>query len=155
MIEEIKGNILNTNCKVIAHGVNCQNVMGSGVAKVLFTKWPRVKGFYHDYFDEFDSGIDGENFLGKVDDIAITRNGPIIVNCFTQQYYGYNKKLYLSYEAVSSCMKKLLKVCEYNQVKEVAMPKIGCGLAGGDWSRVKEIIEDTFPDDFTVKVYYL
>ena len=29
---------------IIAHGVNCQNIMGSGVAKALFQKWPLVRG---------------------------------------------------------------------------------------------------------------
>ena len=32
MIEYIIGDITETDCEYIAHGVNCQNAMGSGVA---------------------------------------------------------------------------------------------------------------------------
>ena len=32
---------------VIMHQVNCQNVMGSGVAKALYTKYPQVKLEFH------------------------------------------------------------------------------------------------------------
>ena len=32
---------------VIMHQVNCQNVMGAGVAKALYTKYPQVKEQFH------------------------------------------------------------------------------------------------------------
>jgi O-acetyl-ADP-ribose deacetylase (regulator of RNase III) len=41
----IQGDITETELDFIAHGVNCQNTMGSGVAKALFTKWIGVKVF--------------------------------------------------------------------------------------------------------------
>ena len=34
MIEYRKGNLLDVTSGLIAHGVNCQGVMGSGVAKL-------------------------------------------------------------------------------------------------------------------------
>lgn len=155
MIEYIKGDLRDTDCLLIAHGVNCQNVMGSGVAKALFDKWPKVKYAYHDYFEEFNCGEDGEKFLGDIDTIQIHRGGPVIVNCFTQQHFGNDGKRYLSYDALYKCMENLKDACEYYQVNEVAMPKIGCGLAGGNWEIVKEIILTIFPIDFKVKVYSL
>ena len=36
----------------------------------------------------------------------------------------------------------------------IAIPKIGCGLAGGDWEKVKVIIEDVF-SEYDVVVYSL
>jgi O-acetyl-ADP-ribose deacetylase (regulator of RNase III) len=30
--------------------------------------------------------------------------------------------------------------------KHIGLPQIGCGLAGGDWSRVKEIIKKELKD---------
>lgn len=160
MIEEIIGDITTTDCKIIAHGVNCQGVMGSGVALALMTKWPIIKASYLDYFDEFDHGIDGEKFLGKIDDCWIDRpnrkNARFVINCFTQQYYGATSGVqYLSYDALLSCLKSVRSICEYYNVKELAIPKIGCGLAGGNWNIVKSIIEFVFPEDFKVKVYSL
>ena len=38
----------------------------------------------------------------------------------------------------------------------VHMPKIGCGLAGGDWNRVENIIKNTFINsNIEVYVYLL
>jgi O-acetyl-ADP-ribose deacetylase (regulator of RNase III) len=36
----------------------------------------------------------------------------------------------------------------------IGLPQIGCGLAGGDWNRVKEIIQRELKDmDVTVVIY--
>lgn len=155
MIIEIKGNLLDTDCQVIAHGVNCQGAMGSGVAKALYTKWPKVKEKYYEFFMENNAGLDGENFLGEIDDIMVdNETGKVVVNCFTQQYFGYNDNLYLDYGALENCMYQLFDTCVFYGVDEVAIPKIGCGLAGGDWTKVKEILDKSFPYNFKVKVYY-
>lgn len=39
----IKKDITTIDEGVILHQVNCQNAMGSGVAKALFSKWPQIK----------------------------------------------------------------------------------------------------------------
>jgi len=155
MIEEVKGNILDTDCKIIAHGVNCQNKMGSGVAKVLYTKWPKVKEAYHDYFVLYQD-LDTSKYLGKISAAPIVEADRVILNCFTQQNYGYDAgQQYLNYEALSKCMHKVLIYCMNHNQMQVAIPKIGCGLAGGNWNTVKDIINERFPRNFKVKVYYL
>lgn len=65
----------------------------------------------------------------------------MIANVATQENFGYDGKLYASYDAIQQ---DLYQVFEYAYMKEysIALPKIGCGLAGGDWSKVKVIIED-------------
>lgn len=154
MIIEIQGDLLETDCQLICHGVNTQGVMGSGVAKALYEKWPRVKDMYLDYFTEFNAGIEGENFLGHIDVFCVDRNSGLeVANCFTQQYYGPADHRYLSYDALDNCMKRLYSYCNQRNIKEIAMPKIGCGLAGGDWTIVKAILESVFKDEITVKVY--
>lgn len=157
MITKVVGDITNSTCKVIAHGVNCQGVMGSGVALHILKKWPKVKALYLDYFTEFNAGIDGENFLGQIDSVQIDREktSKVIVNCFTQQFFGPGDYRYLSYDALVSCMSKLYILCECYKVNEVAIPRIGCGLAGGSWPIVKSILLDAFPPDFNIKVYVL
>lgn len=153
MIIEIQGDLTETDCKVISQGVNCQGVMGSGVAKALYTKWPVVKNYYHNYFIDNNAGPDGENFLGEIDPVRLTKEDKVVINCFTQQYFGGDGRLYLSYDALYTCMNQVLEYCQYNKIDELAIPKIGCGLAGGDWTKVKAILESIFPEDFKVKVY--
>ena len=46
--------------------------------------------------------------------------------------------------------------CQRNNVKSVALPRIGCGLDQLSWEKVAEIIREVFRDeDVTIKVYYL
>jgi len=40
---------------VIMHQVNCQDVMGSGVAKALYTKYPQVKEEFHKLAQTYDT----------------------------------------------------------------------------------------------------
>jgi O-acetyl-ADP-ribose deacetylase (regulator of RNase III) len=127
--------------------------MGSGVAKALYEKWPDVRNNYLKIFNELNVGPDGEVLLGEV--ALVRTQGKIIANCFTQQYFGGDGSRYVNYEAVYNCMRLLHHACRQEKVNEVALPKIGCGLAGGDWGIVKAILESTFPQDFTVKVYVL
>lgn len=154
MITEIKGNLLDTDCKVIAHGVNCQNAMGSGVAKALYSKWPEVKFDYHKVCTKMLQHCTNDDLLGHI--FAVNSDDKLIINCFTQQNYGYDGQVYLNYEALEMCMRGVREFCKGYSVSEVAMPKIGCGLAGGDWEKVKKILDKTFhKKHFHVKVYYL
>ena len=153
MIEEIQGNLLDTDCKLIAHGVNCQGKMGSGVAKALYTKWPGVKEKYLKVTDEFLGHYNPDDLLGHNSYVVV--GDKVIANCFTQQNYGYDGQIYLSYKAMVGCMKALRAYMEGARLTEVAIPKIGCGLAGGDWEKVRDIIETVFPRKWKIKVYYL
>lgn len=156
MIKEyVKGSILDAPQKYIAHGVNAQNKMGSGVAKVLFDKYPRVKRQYHMYHEEMSDEImnfrDVE-FLGEVNIVSARGlQDKNIVNCWTQLYYGYGGDKYVSYDAIFDCFEKMVNL----GISEIAIPKIGAGLAGGNWEIISRIIDDATGDDLDVYVYYL
>lgn len=145
----IKGNILDTELSNIAHGVNCQNVMGSGVAKVLADKWPGVKEGYHDLF-KFQA-IPGEDILGTVAQIEIIDDNKTVWNCFTQLHYLPRNKRNVNYRAIVCCFMQLVEL----GVEEIAIPKIGCGLAGGDWNIVEQLINDTVGNYIEIWVYEL
>tara|TARA_R110000851_G_scaffold208585_2_gene361059 strand:- start:922 stop:1386 length:465 start_codon:yes stop_codon:yes gene_type:complete len=144
IVETVKGSILDAPQKFIAHGVNCQNKMGSGVAKVLFDKYPIVKSSYHKFIRlcEFLLINGQEDLLGMVDGVLV-ENEKFVLNCFTQEFYGYDRKKYLSYEAIRKCF---TEIDGDNSIDEVAIPKIGCGLAGGDWEAVSIIIDLCTPN---------
>jgi len=63
-----------------------------------------------------------------------------IVNAYTQYDYG-NHQVQLDYDALVVVMKT---ISETVTDKSVAMPRIGCGLAGGDPTKVRNILELTF-----------
>jgi O-acetyl-ADP-ribose deacetylase (regulator of RNase III) len=152
MIKEyIKGSILDAPQKYIAHGVNAQNTMGSGVARVLFEKYPKVKKDYHFYHKDMLEYLDANDDLLGSYSVSDQDDGKGILNCYTQLYYGRSGKKYVSYDAIFDVFKVMIAM----GVDEVAIPKIGCGLAGGNWEIVKQIIDDATGDDLDVYVYYL
>jgi O-acetyl-ADP-ribose deacetylase (regulator of RNase III) len=135
-IEYVKGDLLQTEIKHIIHGCNSKGVMGSGVAKVLREKYPRA---YQDYNDAYNSyGLE----LGDVI-VSVQDDGKVIHNAITQRDYGRDpSRVYVSYWAIAEVFRKI------NQwgVGEIAMPKIGAGLANGDWNVISAIIENTMID---------
>ena len=73
----IEKDITTVESGFILHGVNCQRTMGSGVAKAIRAKWPKL-------YKEYKNTIP---MLGKVQLIHI--NADLwVINCFTQEYYG-------------------------------------------------------------------
>lgn len=150
MIKEyIKGSILDAPQKYIAHGCNAQNRMGSGVAKVLFDVYPEVKERYHNFCSFMVNQGYRSQLIGSGDPVDC--GDRTVYNLITQEYFGYDRKLYVSYDAIF----KSFEFMKVSGVREVAIPKIGCGLAGGNWEIVSRIIDDATGDDLDVYVYYL
>jgi len=132
-IEYIKGDLLNTDIQHIIHGCNAQGVMGSGVAKAIRAKYPTA---YSDYNDAYNNkGLE----LGEIV-FSAQNNGKIICNAITQKNFGRrDDTVYVSYWAIAEVFRK---INSWN-VKEIALPMIGAGLANGDWNVISAIIENT------------
>lgn len=145
MIHYIKGNVLDSTAPIIVHGCNCQGKMGSGVAKAVRDKYPEAYEAYARHHSQI--GLELGYSLP-----VICKDGKIIVNAMTQEYYGYDKKLYTSYDAIREVCKFLALTTLVST--PIALPKIGCGLGGGDWGIVSEIIEEELPNH-TIEVWEL
>ena len=128
------GDLFATDIKTIVHGCNAQGVMGSGVAKSIKENFPKA---YEQYMKEYK--LHSHLPLGSI--TAVLCNGKIIVNAVTQEYYGRDDIKYVSYDAVDDVMRKLNTFNDVYGITEIAMPKIGAGLGGGDWSVIEAIIE--------------
>lgn len=143
MITEKKGDITTVTSGIILHGVNCQGVMGAGVAKAIRDKWPQV---YDDYRSVWrghaQQGWPGP-LMGQVACSRINDNLAIL-SLFTQKNYGRDMgRRYVSYDAIGKC---LTEVASSFTDADVHFPLIGCGLGGGHWPIVREIIEFRLPD---------
>lgn len=143
MIYEYNSDITKLKTGIIAHGVNCQRAMGSGVAKALYTKWSQVRSEYMKHTP----------VLGSFHTIEINEN-LIVCNCYTQEFYGRDSSIqYASYGAVKSSLSELAKECNNCYIREINIPKIGSGLGGLKWMKVKELllkIEEKYDVTFIV-----
>lgn len=143
IVKYVKGDITKATPKYIGHCVNCKDVMGSGVAKALFDKWKQVKEQYHKY----NWGNEPEDLLGR--DAYIDCGNITVINIYGQFDYGYDRKRYVNYAMISKALLNVNDTIRSSESKDnrmLALPKIGCGLAGGDWDIMKEIIDDATPD---------
>jgi O-acetyl-ADP-ribose deacetylase (regulator of RNase III) len=52
MVNIVDGDILNAKENIICHQVNCQGVMGSGLAKQIKNKYPNVYAKYKKFCEE-------------------------------------------------------------------------------------------------------
>jgi O-acetyl-ADP-ribose deacetylase (regulator of RNase III) len=159
----VEGNLLDAQNSIIIHQVNCQGVMGSGIAKQIRDKWPQVYESYKNKIEEIKDSVETSIGFYTPDfclgEYSITEkiDGNYIVNLFGQLNYGRDKVQYTSYSAVFHGLMKLsYRIWEVEgemEKKDIAIPYgIGCGLGGGDWKKVSSIIEYVFPD---AKIYKL
>ena len=149
MSQHIKGDIFESGAQAILHQVNCQGVMGSGVAKQVKEKYPIV-------FDYYKSWCDDESLkpglLGQIQVVYTDNSGKqAIVNLFAQDKFGY-RQCYTDYGALKKCLQSVNKMFAGTTV---AIPyKMSCCRGGGDWTIVSKMIEETLTDcDVTLYEY--
>jgi len=121
---------------VIIHGCNCLCTMGSGIAKTIREYFPKA-------YEIDQETIKGDkNKLGKYSCIKIERNDLKylhIVNAYTQYKYANRNIQNADYDAIRSVMKKIKE--DFTGLR-IGYPKIGAGLAGGDWNIISKIIDE-------------
>jgi O-acetyl-ADP-ribose deacetylase (regulator of RNase III) len=140
MIKIIDGNLLDSKADVIAHQVNCQGKMNSGVAKAIRNFEPIVFLRYLTYCK-----ISPFNMLGHIQIVESEKvEGRYYANLFAQNNFGYDGKQYTNIEALKKCFQTLEEIYGINK-RTIAMPyKIGCVRGGADWDTVYKLIEETF-----------
>lgn len=155
MVIEIKsGNLLDSSAKLIAHQVNCRGVMGAGVAKAIKLRYPYAYYAYKELC--VVSNCDANKLLGTVSFASVDNDNTVVANMFGQDGFGTGK-VQTSYPALSSCFSTLLRFASPRNIGRIAFPfKVGCGLAGGNWSEVLEMLIATIkPTSITIELWQL
>lgn len=115
---------------MVAHVVNNIGRYGAGFSKAVLKKWPHVyQRFGHMDLGEvaFRIGVDNPR-----------RNRLVVAHMCAQDGVGTDRRR-IVYHALEDCL-RVVKVYAEVQNCTVHMPRIGCGLAGGDWAEVERII---------------
>ena len=140
---EVRQNVTDIPTGFIVHGVNCQGAMGSGIAGAIAGKWPSVRDAYMDFINQKKASapFQSSSLLGTVQRVAVRPN-LIVVNAFTQDFFGADGKRYASPEAISKALNNIFGYVEDRVQNDemfdptrfhVYMPQIGCGLGGLSW----------------------
>ena len=136
-MKEIEGDLITMmkefKFQVMAHGCNCFCAMGAGIAKRVREEFPKA-------WEADQTTERGDiNKLGNYTFADYRWNNKFafrVINAYTQ--YGHNPaEKPFDYEAFILCMRKI----NFNHKgMSIGLPLIGAGLAGGDWTKIKEII---------------
>lgn len=149
MVHYVKGNLLDSDCNYICHQVNCQGVMGSGIAKQIRERWPYVYSSYCNYCSRHLGPSDrllGNIWGVRIDDVRW------VVNMFSQDNFGYDGTRFTSYDAFAKCLTAMQE--RFVRGSKIGFPKnIGCGLGGGNWTVISALIEEILGKDYDVYIY--
>ena len=138
------GDIFNTECEALVNPVNIKGIMGKGLALAFKTKYPA-------HFENYKRACkSGEMTTEKV--LAYQEiNGPMIICLATKDDWRDSSKM----EYVSAGLDDLAKQIETLGIISVAIPKLGCGLGGLDWNKVRPLIVEKMSaiDGISVEIY--
>jgi O-acetyl-ADP-ribose deacetylase (regulator of RNase III) len=75
---------------------------------------------------------------------AVYSRGVSVYNLYTQYHWAHPSRfgIPLDYDALRLAVRKMFLSCSVNELDHVGLPKIGCGLAGGDEKIVFDILSE-------------
>jgi O-acetyl-ADP-ribose deacetylase (regulator of RNase III) len=129
-IEYIEGDILKAKTQVVVNTVNCEGVMGKGLALQFKKNFP-------DMFAEYKKKCkEGKISIGKLD----LYKSPFrywILNFPTKDHWRKPSKL----DYIEKGLIEFVNKYQEWGITSIAFPKLGCQQGGLDWVDVKPIIE--------------
>jgi len=139
-IKEKKGDLfVGTDNACLAHCISQDVKMGKGIALLFKSKFGGVQEI-----------LDQNR---KPGDVAVLKRGHRFVYYLITKERYWHKPTYLTLRSSLQAMKR--HALQY-AATSIAMPKIGCGLDGLVWERVREILTDVFKDtDIKIIVYFM
>lgn len=133
MLEFKRGNLLHENVEALVNAVNCVGIMGKGIAL-------QFKNAYPENFRQYKKACKAGNVQpGKM---FITLTGAFldpkyIINFPTKRHWEDKSKI----EDIESGLDFLVFEIEKLGINSIAVPALGCGNGGLNWSDVKPLIE--------------
>lgn len=146
-MKQINGNLLDMADSgifdVIIHGCNCWCTMGAGIAKQIKDRYPGA------YLADSITEMGNIKKLGYFTSYVHSNNF-VIINAYTQVGFSLDT-INVNYDAIKNVMRSINNI--YKGCK-IGIPKIGAGLAGGDWKIISNIIDNEMLDvDLTLVIY--
>jgi O-acetyl-ADP-ribose deacetylase (regulator of RNase III) len=120
----------------IVHIVNDIGAWGKGFVLALSAKWPEPQREYKKKWPHYK--------LGDIQPVLVAGGLIVVVNMYAQRgIYPLKGKPPIRYGELRQCLDKVYQDVSVKYNGSVHMPRIGCGLAGGSWPVVEQIIHDT------------
>jgi O-acetyl-ADP-ribose deacetylase (regulator of RNase III) len=158
MIHYLKGDATQPTVKgvkIIAHICNDIGAWGAGFVLALSKRWLQPELSYRRIRQ-----ADRKLGIVQLVNVGADADGKVMYVANMIAQHGVRPEIEdnvpvppIRYYALATCLQKLRDdAIQYEAT--IHMPRIGCGLAGGDWTTVEKIINDSLPD-IDVYVYDL
>jgi len=134
MIRFVTGNLLESNAEALVNTVNTVGVMGKGIALQFKNEFPAN-------YKEYKKHCLNKTF--NIGDLLITKEQSLlgglktIINFPTKTDWRKPSE----YIYIEQGLTELAKVITERQIKSIAIPPLGAGNGGLDWSKVRKLIE--------------
>ena len=137
--------------KIIAHVCNDVGGWGRGFVMALSEKWKLPETTYRQAYDKREIGLSDVQFIDVGNDL-------MVANMVAQRDIRWAAgKPPIRYTALGNCLDKVVSKA-HSMNATIHVPRIGCGLAGGEWSKVEKLIAKSLgnvDDSVDVFVYDL
>ena len=156
--------------KIIIHCCNDIGAWGAGFVMALSSRWENPEASYRHWFEHrkyLFFGLASDPWLGfepipslaqlvspKLGEVDLCKveNDIYVANIIGQRgVAGPDNQSPVVYDAIRSGVKQVQKYAELLKAS-VHMPRMGCGLAGGEWSEIEKIINEEL-EGIDVTVY--
>lgn len=147
MIHETKGNIIKAQVEALVNTVNCEGYMGKGIALQYKKAFPLNFNYYSGACRRKELHP-GTMLVWDSGDFTIPR---YIINFPTKDKWRAKSR----YEYIEKGLEDLVRVIRAHHISSIAIPPLGCGLGGLEWSKVEKMITTAFEqmDDIDVRIY--
>lgn len=146
MIIPSKGNLLKADVEALINTVNTVGVMGKGIALQFKQAFPKN-------FTEYQRACKKNEVIpGKMFTVSVSmiENPKYIINFPTKRHWRQKSKI----EDIRQGLEDLRNVIIDNNIKSIAVPPLGCGNGGLEWSEVKPLIYNALKDlDCNIHLY--
>lgn len=147
MIEFVSGDILRDESEAIINTVNCVGVMGRGIALQFKNMWPENFKAYEAACKR-DEVQPGRMFVFDTDQLTLPR---YIINFPTKRHWRGKSRI----QDIDTGLSALVAEIRSRGIRSIAIPPLGSGLGGLDWSDVRPRIEAAMANlpDVCVRIY--
>lgn len=131
------GDLFEEPTEAIVNTVNCVGVMGKGVALEFKQRWPENFKAYKKRCDAKDM-VPGRMFIFDADSLFNNGMHKYLINFPTKQHWRSKSKI----EYIRDGLVDLVRQLRELKITSVALPQLGCGNGGLEWSEVRPLIEE-------------
>jgi O-acetyl-ADP-ribose deacetylase (regulator of RNase III) len=144
MIQYRKGDILREDVEALVNPVNCVGVMGRGLAFQFKKAFPENFKAYADGCERHEVQP-GQMFIFRTGQLT---NPKYIINFPTKRHWRDKSRI----EDIDSGLVALVDEISSRNIHSIAIPPLGSGLGGLNWSDVRPRIENSLRVLYRVRV---